>query len=100
MKNSNRNIRILAENNGTQDGFNVFLDFSGRREYLTYHRHNGLLYALLKDGVALDDMRRWKPARMVRGSRRRSRVNAGRVHSMVSHLLNVVDDYLLDREAC
>jgi hypothetical protein len=42
------NIRITAHNNQRKPGFNIFLDFSGRLEFLMWHRHNGLLYLLLK----------------------------------------------------
>ena len=37
------NIKVVAENAGQEHGFNIFIDFSGQREYLMYHRHNGLL---------------------------------------------------------
>ena len=36
MKKNNRNIRVCAVNNGNRDGFNIYLDFSGQREYLIY----------------------------------------------------------------
>lgn len=101
MKNLNRNVRISAENNGKADGFNIFLDFSGRREYLMYHRHNGLLYDILKDGVAVDDIKRWKPYKLYGRSKIYSGgVRADKVCSMVKHLITVVDEFIEEREAC
>ena len=93
-----RNIRVFAENNGNKNGFNIYLDFSGRREYLMHHRHNGLLYGLLKDGAVVADVRRWTPAQM--GAGRIGRTGAAQLYDVVSHLLTVIDDYMMDREAC
>ena len=89
-----RNVRIFAVNNGNKAGFNIYLDFSGQREFLTYHRHNGLLYGLLKDGVRADDLRRSAPSRGRGGNRLRGR----RLRGTLSHLLLVVDDYTRERE--
>ena len=96
MKNFTRNVRITAINNGGADGFNIYLDFSGQREFLMHHRHNGLLYALLKDGIRVDKLRRWTPS-VGRGSR--SRAIADKIRGIVDHLLLVVDDYATERNA-
>lgn len=96
MNNKIRNVRIIAINNGILDGFNIYLDFSGQREFLMHHRHNGLLYALLKDGIRADELRRWSPA-VGRGSRGRAATD--QLKGMVSHLLLVVDDYIRERGA-
>ena len=96
MKNFTRNVRITAINNGGADGFNIYLDFSGQREFLMHHRHNGLLYALLKDGIRADELRRWAP---IAGRGSRSRATADKIRGMVDHLLLVVDDYAAERSA-
>lgn len=96
MKNFMRNVRITAINNGGADGFNIYLDFSGQREFLMHHRHNGLLYALLRDGVRTDELRRWTPSV---GRSSRSRATANKIRGMVDHLLLVVDDYAAERSA-
>ncbi|MBQ9521064.1 MAG: hypothetical protein IJR72_00660 [Oscillospiraceae bacterium] len=85
-----RNVRVFATNRDNRDGFNIYLDFSGQREFLFTHRHNGLLYNLLKDGVRTEDLRRWTP--------RRGTASGQRLQGMVSHLLTVVDDYAAERE--
>ena len=54
----NRNVRIKAENNGNKNGFNIYIVFSGHKEFLMHHRHNGLLYGILKDGISISDLRR------------------------------------------
>ena len=91
----NRNIKVIAENNGNKKGFNIFIVFSGHREYLMHHRHNGLLYGMLKDGISLPDLRRWKPAQI---SVSRTGIYGGRkMYSSVRHILHAVDDYLAER---
>ena len=101
MNAKNRNITVKIEDRLNDDGFHIYLDFSGQREYLMTHRHNGLLYALLKDGVVLEDLRRWKTADIAgkigtspRGAR------SGKLTNIVDYLLVVIDDYIIDREAC
>lgn len=99
MKINNRNIRVIAENNGNAHGFNIFLVFSGRREFLMNHRHNGMLFEMLKDGVAVDDLRRWNLAKMCKNARCDVRMQkAAKLHSMVNHLLRVIDTYILEQE--
>ena len=94
----NRNIRVLAENNGTKDGFNIYLDFSGQREYLMSHRHNGMLYKLLKDGAAVDDIRQWTLSQS--GSIRMHRRRYAQIRRVITHLVAVIDDYMVEREVC
>ena len=94
MKMQSHNVKVIAINNGNKEGFNIFLDFSGQREFLMHHRHNGLLYNLLKDGMRTDALRRWEP--VCHG--RNKRVRGKRLESMVMHLLAVVDDYIEERE--
>lgn len=102
MKNNNvsRNIRVVAENNGTVDGFNIYLDFSGQREFLMFHRHNGLLYELLKDGIRLDDLGRLEPRKYYSSAncpRHAHRSRAKKLESGVNHLQDVITDYILER---
>ena len=93
-----RNIRIFAENSG--NGFNIYIEFSGQREYLMFHRHNALLYDILKDGITVNDIRRWKPSMFCRKKLRRKSVSE-KLYNMLKHLLLVIDDYLIEREeAC
>lgn len=99
MKKTNK-IRVVAVNNGRESGFNIYLDYSGRREYLTCHRHNELLYGLLKDGIGLDEMRRWKPQSHGRYTGLRYRVRrSNQLHNSVNHLLHVIDSYMLENAA-
>ena len=83
------------------DGFHIYLDFSGQREYLMTHRRNGLLYGLLKDGAVLADMKRWRNGDIASRIGRSPRSpGSGKLTNMVDHLLVVIDDYMLEREAC
>ena len=99
MKNGARNVRIIAVNAAGKHGFDIFLDFSGQREYLMSHRHNGPLYSMLCDGAPLDEVRRWRPTGG-HGPRAVRRRHSETLHNSVRHLLLVVDDYLLEQAAC
>ena len=100
MKNMNRNIRVMVENNEGNSGFNIYLDFSGQLEFLMFHRHNGLLFSLLKDGVCVGDLARWTPWKgnggytpVQRGNQR----NAKKLDRMVAHLMDVIEEYIEER---
>ena len=95
-----RNIKVFAVNDGNNPGFSIILEFSGQREFLLHHKHNGLLYNLLKDGIRLEELRRHKP----KGSSSLSpyyhgiqRSRSTKLNSMVSHLLTVIDTYIEER---
>ena len=93
-----RNLRIIAENNAGKDGFNIILEFSGQREYLMTHRHNGLLYNYLKDGVDVADVRRLTPGKI--GKDVTGKYGAGQLYEKVHYLVAVIDSYMLERAAC
>ena len=101
MREVNRNVIVKAENRMENDGFHIYLDFSGQREYHMTHRHNGLLYGLLKDGVALGELRRWRNDDIARKIKRSPRYSgSSKLTNMVGYLLVVIDDYIVEREAC
>jgi len=83
-----RNVKIHAVNDGANDGFNIFVDFSGRREFLMHHRHNGLLYAILKDGIRLEALRRWRP----------DNYYSAQLERMVAYLLREIESHIKSRE--
>lgn len=85
-----KNVRVFVKNREGRSGFNIYLDFSGQREFLVSYRRSGLLCNLLKDGMCADDLRRWTP--------RRRNARNHRLQGMVSHLLAVVDAYAAERE--
>ena len=97
MKKSNRNIRIFAEKAQQDGSFHIFLDFSGRKEYLVTHRRNPALYSALKNGMSLKEWQRvktWKPHACIWKGRSRVR----QAESVVGHLNAVIRDYLKERE--
>ena len=99
---TNRNIRVFAVNDGNKPGFEILLDFSGQKEYLVHHRNSGLLYLLLKDGMRLDDLRRYEPVwshEQSRYIRDRHNKKGTQLEAMVAHLLLVIDGYLMERES-
>lgn len=103
MKRYERNIRVIAINEDVQSGFNIYLEFSGKREYLVTHRHNGALYGLLKDGIRVADMQR-----LLYGSCKLQSINDYRVYffptkqlrNSMRHLMIVIDEYITDRAQC
>ena len=102
MKRYNRNILVFAENNGNQHGFNVYLVFSGKREYLFTHRHNGPMFSMLKDGVRLDDIQRGvREMNIPTLCGRKSNVAVTKkFRNSMRYLLVVIDEYIIDREQC
>ena len=95
-----RNLRIIAVNNGNASGFNIYLDFSGNIEFLTYHRHNCYLYDLLKDSIRVDDLRRMKHIKAdtcTHITRKSQRYRSGVIEHIVSHLVNMIDRHLIER---
>ena len=76
---------VIAENNQKRGGFDIYLYFSGQREYLMWHRHNGLLYGLLKDGIKVSDIQR---------TAKTQRTYSG----MLRYLLTVINEYIAERE--
>lgn len=101
MEKAGRNVKVYSVNNGTDKGFSVYLDFSGQLEFLMTRRHNGLLYSVLKDGVVLDELRRWSigKARLSSGINPWSSSGSMELSKVVKHLLMVIDDYLSERSA-
>ena len=96
MKNTNPNTHILADTHHIDGGFDIYLEFSGKREYLIMHRYNPFLYAALKNGVSLEQWRRekaWKPNSGVRNGRM-----VRQLENAAKHLNAVIDDYLEHRE--
>ena len=85
MKNPDRGIRVFAVNNyKVRSRFDIYLEFSGQREWLMSHRHNGYLFKLLERGISLGDLRRF-------GGRREQ--------SRVQYLLRVIDEYLEEEKS-
>ena len=100
MKEATRNVRIFAENAEATHGFNIFLDFSGQREFLMFHRHNGLAYNLLKDGIKVDDLQRIDPFKVLASgqfSRRSNRRKSDYLTHTLDHISLAVSDYLEER---
>ena len=84
MKGQENRIKVFAVNNyKVESRFDIYLEFSGRREWLMMHRHSGILYNLLRNGVTLGELRRFK----------------GRDQNRVQYLIRVIDEYLEDRAA-
>lgn len=86
MKDIN-NIRIFATSRFDRDGINLYIDFSGRREYLMRYRFNWNLYNYLKRGIPIEELRALSRARY------ESREYQAVVHS-VKHITRVADEFI------
>lgn len=65
MEKQFRNLKMVATE-GTNPGyFDIYLEFSGRREFMMEHRWNRELYHLMKAGVTMDEFER-KKVRLIR----------------------------------
>ena len=94
MKNEYNKIKVIAVNNKAKSGFDIYLEFSGRREYLMPHRHNAILYNILKNGISLRELKSGRPYKIC------SRVQAGHTavkhEGNLAHIIRTVDWYLED----
>ena len=102
MKRYGRNTLVFAENNGNQGGFNVYLEFSGKREYIFTHRHNGAMYNMLKDGFCIGDLKRGiRDMNLPLLSRNRISVfDTEQLWNSMRYLMVVIDEYIGYREEC
>lgn len=91
--------KIQAINCDNKRGFNIYLDCSGQREYLMWHRHNGILFGLLKDGIELSELKRRKCYKIC--SERGLDIykkGSSNLDGNIRHIVSVAEDYLSDRE--
>ena len=110
MTNTKRynNIRLFALENANDNGFDVYIGFSGNSEYLMHHRKNNTLFYVLKDGITVDELKRSKDrmvsnialpgCRMLRGQinpRLKVRKNySKKIENSFDHIINVVNEYI------
>ena len=87
---TNTNNRIFAENSGNSSGFDIWLDLSGERHYLMHHRHNAMMYVLLKDGISLGELARWKPENVAIVRRYFGGVSIRQIDKMTNSVSNVL----------
>ncbi len=102
MKRYNRNILVFTENNDDQHGFNIYLDFSGKREYLYTHRHNGAMYCMLKDGIRLTDLQRGVRDMSLPTlcGRRADITTTKQLRNSMRYMMLVINEYMESREQC
>lgn len=97
-KYNTRNVTVYAVNDCRNSGYDIYIAFSGRGEFLMHHRHNGLLYAILKDGIHVDDLKRINYKAMLKnvGSRQGNRQRITRLDLAIRHLRRVIDEYMME----
>lgn len=77
-RNENRILVYAVNNDKVHSKFDIYLEFSGHREWLIIHRHNGWLYNLMRNGISLSELRR----------------ATGRDRRNLKYLLSVIDEFL------
>ena len=82
MKNLNQ-ITLCAKNGNC--GLDIYIIKDGREYYVTTRRSNGLLWAKLKDGVTLGELRRVKPTYTR---------TAQKYYHYSRYLIKLADDYI------
>lgn len=82
-----KNVRIFATSRYRRDGINLYIDFSGQREYMMHYRYNKALYRCLSKGVSLDELRE-----LGRG-RHAARAGQAVAHA-AKHITKVADDFI------
>ncbi len=98
---TNSNNRIIAENSENSSGFDIWLELSGERHYLMHHRHNAMMNVLLKDGISLGDLARWKPENAAIVKRYFGGVSIRQIDKMtnsVSNVLKTAEKYLAEMQ--
>lgn len=99
MKKVTRNIKIIAIQPNDHKDFFIYLDFSGQREFVMAHRHNGILYKILRDGIFVDDFKRLNLSQLnsiIKGPNSKRRSESAK--SVINHLEKVIDSFLDERE--
>lgn len=98
---TNSNNRIFAENSVNSSGFDIWLELSGERHYLMHHRHNAMTYVLLKDGISLRELARWKPENAAIVKQYFGDVSIRQIDKMtnsVAHVLKTANEYLIEMQ--
>ena len=82
-----KNVRIFATSKYGVDGINLYIDFSGHREYMMQYRYNKALYKRLRGGVALEELR------ALGRERHESKLRQAVAHA-ARHISKVADDFI------
>lgn len=98
-----KNVRIICFNKPNKDGLDIYIEFSGKREYLMSYRHNGSIYDVLCRGISIDELRRYDPKvpKAPNGCRPHrlktyKRTNQHLRHT-IDHIVSVANSYILER---
>ena len=87
------NARIYVKRNG-ENGFTVWLRYSGVTYFMAIQRFNPMLYSILKDGLSLSELRHFAPRH--RHQRRASgRFYTDQALHAMRHLTKVTEDFIL-----
>ena len=81
------NVRIFATSRYERDGINLYIDFSGQREYLMRYRFNWDLYRHLRKGIPLEELR------TLSREHPETRAHQAVVHS-AKHITRVADEFI------
>jgi len=98
MKKEFKNLKVFAESQEGMAGYNIYVSFSGMREFVAWHRRNGMLYEILKDGIDYNELKRMnfraRGGAFKYKAKQKNKQKTNYCEKSVKYLLNVVDDYL------
>ncbi len=97
-----KSLKLYAENRKNQPGFDIYMGYpGGEREFVRGSRHNGLLYGIMREGVRIEDLKRWMTgdAKLSGVGERKSRSkSAAHVEGSICQLLKLVDGIISEKE--
>ena len=104
-----QSVKVIIENNHKLEGFDVYLDFSGQKEYLMHHKRNQELRFMLLKNPYIEDLKRIRSEKKTFAVKNRylrgelygrengQRHRSQKLDSTLGHLLIVIQDYLEER---
>ncbi len=102
------NLKLVAKDNMKKGIFAIYLDYSGKREYIMSHRYNAAIYNILVEGISLSELYRSKRKIVSSISMPGHRYSKGDIHprlkckknqsrkleNSLEHILSVANEYL------
>ena len=113
MEKKEKNITLVASESNDKGWFNVYIDFSGHKEYLMPHRNNTRIYKMLCSGISIEALQRVakkEAADMTisqyryvgeKGKLKLKRIKnrSRKLENSIDHLLLVAKEYLEERKS-
>ena len=83
-----KNVRVIAISNRNEDTFDIYIEFSGRKEYLMSHRYYSDIYYTLSKGIRIKELYRIKQKMITSKALPGHRYNKGKVMTYLKEIKN------------